>query len=170
MAIGYILARDKQKWIINNYRKKGMKIGANTHIFSNLSSNEPYLVEIGDNVTISTEVKLITHDASPGAILGREVASDFFGKIVIGNHSFIGAGSIILPGVTIGDKCVIGAGSVVTKSVPDGEVWGGCPARFIKSTSDFLRNNEAYIFSVHEIPEEIKKEKINENPDKLIHR
>lgn len=89
---------------------------------------------------------------------------------MIGNHSFIGAGSIILPGVTIGDKCVIGAGSVVTKSVPDGEVWGGCPARFIKSTSDFLRNNEAYIFSVHEIPEEVKKEKINENPDKLIHR
>lgn len=53
-------------------------------------------------------------------------------EVKIGNHSFIGAHSIILKGVQIGDKCIIGAGSVVTKSVPDGEIWAGNPAKFIK--------------------------------------
>lgn len=52
--------------------------------------------------------------------------------IVIGHDCFIGAGSIILKGVTIGDFSIIGAGSVVTKSVPSGEIWAGNPARFVK--------------------------------------
>ena len=45
---------------------------------------------------------------------------------------FIGAHSIILKGVVIGKESIIGAGSVVTKSVPDGEIWGGNPIRFIR--------------------------------------
>ncbi len=52
--------------------------------------------------------------------------------IKIKNGAFIGAHSIILKGVTIGEKSIIGAGSVVTKSVPDGEIWGGNPAKFLK--------------------------------------
>lgn len=52
--------------------------------------------------------------------------------IVIKQDSFIGAHSIILKGVTIGSRSVIAAGAVVTKNVPDDEMWGGCPARFIK--------------------------------------
>lgn len=46
--------------------------------------------------------------------------------------AFIGAGSIILKGVTIGEYSIIGAGSVVCKDVPSGEVWGGNPAHFIR--------------------------------------
>lgn len=46
--------------------------------------------------------------------------------------AFIGARTIILKGVTVGEKAVIAAGSVVTKSVPENEVWGGNPAKFIK--------------------------------------
>ena len=53
-------------------------------------------------------------------------------EIQIGNHSFIGAHSIILKGVTIGEKLMIGAGSVGDKSVPDGEIWGVNPAKIIK--------------------------------------
>lgn len=48
----------------------------------------------------------------------------------------IGAGSVILPGITIGAGAMIGAGSVVTKDVPAGELWQGNPARFVK-TLDF---------------------------------
>jgi acetyltransferase-like isoleucine patch superfamily enzyme len=44
----------------------------------------------------------------------------------------IGAGSVILPGITIGEGAMIGAGSVVTKDVPAGELWFGNPARFIR--------------------------------------
>lgn len=52
--------------------------------------------------------------------------------VAIGHDCFIGAGTIILKGVTIGDYSIIGAGSVVTKSVPSGEIWAGNPARFVK--------------------------------------
>lgn len=52
--------------------------------------------------------------------------------IKIKKYVFIGGGSIILKGVTIGEYSVIGAGSVVVKSVPDREIWGGNPARFIR--------------------------------------
>ena len=46
--------------------------------------------------------------------------------------AFIGARSIILKGVTVGEKSVVAAGSVVTKDVPPSELWGGCPAKFIR--------------------------------------
>ena len=53
-------------------------------------------------------------------------------KTKVCKGSSIGAGSVILPGVTIGEGAVIGAGSVVTKDVPPGELWYGNPARFQK--------------------------------------
>ena len=52
--------------------------------------------------------------------------------VIIKDGAFIGTDCIILKGVTIGEKSVIGAGSVVTKSVPDGEIWAGNPAKFIR--------------------------------------
>lgn len=53
-------------------------------------------------------------------------------SILIKEGAFIGAQSIILKGVTIGKHSVVGAGSVVTKDIPDGEIWGGNPAVFIR--------------------------------------
>ena len=52
--------------------------------------------------------------------------------VLIKKGSFIGTDAIILKGVTIGEKSVIGARSVVTSDVPDGEIWAGNPAKFIK--------------------------------------
>lgn len=53
--------------------------------------------------------------------------------VIIKDHVFIGARSIICKGITIGEKSIIAAGSVVVSSVPPYEMWGGNPARFIKS-------------------------------------
>lgn len=53
-------------------------------------------------------------------------------KVTICEGAFIGAHSIILKGVRIGKYSVVGAGSVITRDIPDGEVWGGNPAKFIK--------------------------------------
>ena len=53
-------------------------------------------------------------------------------EVKIGNNVFIGANTIVLKGVTIGDRSIIGAGSVVTKNIPEDEIWGGNPAKFIR--------------------------------------
>lgn len=52
--------------------------------------------------------------------------------VVIKDYAFIGAHCTILKGVTIGRASIVGAGSVVTKNIPDGEVWAGNPAKFIR--------------------------------------
>lgn len=52
--------------------------------------------------------------------------------VVIKEKAFIGGHSIILKGITIGKEAIVGAGSVVTSDIPDGEIWAGNPARFIK--------------------------------------
>ena len=52
--------------------------------------------------------------------------------VLIKKDCFIGSDCKILKGVVIGEGAVVGAGSVVTKSIPDGEIWAGVPAKFIK--------------------------------------
>lgn len=52
--------------------------------------------------------------------------------VTIKDGAFIGAHCIILKGVTIGERSIVGAGSVVTKSIPDGEIWAGNPAKYIR--------------------------------------
>ena len=55
-------------------------------------------------------------------------------SVIIGDNVFLGSSCIICKGVTIGENAVIAAGSVVVKDIPANEVWGGNPARFIKTT------------------------------------
>jgi serine acetyltransferase len=62
---------------------------------------------------------------------------DCFGKIVVGDNVYIGNCALIMPGVTIGDNVIIGAGSVVTKSIANGMIVGGNPARVISNITDF---------------------------------
>lgn len=157
IQIKSIFSKDKNECINNYYRKQGMKIGRNTHIFTELKSLEPYLISIGDNVTISTEVKILTHDASIGTLCGREKVSDICGEISIGDNTFIGAGAIIMYGTTIGNKCVVAAGAVVTKSIPDGEVWGGNPARKLCNTDVFIEKNMLYGLQLHGLNFEKRK-------------
>lgn len=56
--------------------------------------------------------------------------------IHIKKYAFIGGNTIILKGVTIGERSIVAAGSVVTKDIPDNEIWGGNPAKFIKKVSN----------------------------------
>lgn len=92
-----------------------------------------FLISIGDNVTFSTRVHVLAHDASLKRILGYSKV----GKVSIGNNVFIGANTTILPGISIGDFAIVGAGSVVTKSIPAYEVWAGNPARKICSVGEY---------------------------------
>ncbi len=101
-------------------------------------SAEPYLVTLGNNVFISIDARFICHDGST-LPFRREIPDlELAGEIIVGDNVFIGLGAIILSGVKIGSNCIVGAGSVVTKDIPDNSIYAGVPAKFLKSTDDFL--------------------------------
>lgn len=63
---------------------------------------------------------------------------------MIKDWAYVGAHAQIMPGVTIGEGAMVAAGSIVTKSVPDGMVVAGNPARIICSVDEFLERNVPY--------------------------
>lgn len=90
---------------------------------------------IGDNVMIGGGTMIIDNDFHPLDYADRiSKKNDKINclPIFIKSGAFIGANSIIVKGVTIGNKSILAAGSVLTRDVPDFEIWGGNPARFIK--------------------------------------
>lgn len=99
-------------------------------------------VTIEDDVKIGGDCKIYDTDFHSitynNRIKGHLYDPDIKTKpIIIHEGVFIGAHSIILKGVSIGKHSVVGAGSVVTKSIPDYQVWGGNPAKYIKTLEDF---------------------------------
>ena len=119
-------------------RKKGVKVGEHCRIYIKSWGSEPFLVSIGDHVTVTSGVKFITHDGSTCLVKNAEGQRyQRFAPIQVGSHVFIGVNTIVMPGVTIGSKVVIGAGSVVTKDIPDDSVAVGAPAKVVSSFADF---------------------------------
>jgi len=100
---------------------------------------------IGDNVTISREVMLLTHDyslttalASVGELIPRGGGEVFSIKeINIGKNCFIGARVSILPGTSIGDNVIIGACSVIKGEIPSNSIVVGNPYKVIGQTDKY---------------------------------
>jgi len=103
-----------------------MTIGEGTRISlkARLDFTNPTGVHIGEYTMITPDVHVFTHDF----LRGRHIDTR------IGSNCFIGAGSIILPGVTIGDRCIVAAGSVVNEDIPDRSMVAGNPAKIVKSS------------------------------------
>lgn len=123
--------------------RKGMKIGKGVSLAGKAGvsfGSEPYLIELGDEVRISGNVKFFTHDGGTWAYRDFDGYKDVskFGAIKVGKRTFIGNSVCILPGVTIGERCVIGAGSVVTHNVESGMVVAGNPAKVICTTKEYM--------------------------------
>lgn len=116
----------------------GVKLGKNVYLSTKEFPNEGYLIEIGDCVRVAYGTSFYTH----GGLWSlrkyyKNPNLEQFGKIKIGDYTSIGAHCLIMPGVTIGERCIVAGGSVVTKSVPDGCMVAGNPAKFIGYTEDF---------------------------------
>lgn len=115
-------------------KEKPLKIGRNSYVgmFSILNGYADQL-SIGTHVSIAQNVNIMT-DSGPNA---SDEMQKFFplikGPVEIGDHSWIGANSIIMPNVTLGKFCVVAANSFVNKSFPDFSVIGGNPAKLIKT-------------------------------------
>lgn len=120
--------------------KHGMTLGKNSNILSNckIDSGWPWLVSIGDDVTIAPNVTILAHDASPNVVkCGTKL-----GRVSIGNNVFVGANTTILCNSRIGDNVVIGAGSLVTGEIPSNGVYAGVPAVKIASIEEYREKLE----------------------------
>ena len=161
------LHKDAMELKIEKYRLSGAKIGQDVRAFSAITSAEPYLIRIGNNVTISTGVEFCTHDNS--AIKVFENGTDFIGAIDIGDNSFIGMNSIIMGGVTLPENCIVGAGSVVTKSFDQiGSIIAGNPAKIIGNIESLYERKANNVFNFRKMDYEQKKHCIVEHPEKWI--
>jgi acetyltransferase-like isoleucine patch superfamily enzyme len=109
---------------------KNTKIGKNVFINFDCVFLDLGGITIEDNVLIAPKVSLLSegHPISP-----NERQSLVPGHIHIRKNAWIGAGAMILPGVTVGENAVVAAGAVVSKDVPANTIAGGVPAKIIKS-------------------------------------
>ncbi len=129
---------------IEYLQQHGLTLGAHVDIFSPycFDSIYPGLITVGNYVTISSNVKILAHDASMGYVCSGTCK---IGTVTIGDHVFIGQGTTILCNTRIGDYVVIGAGSVVVGDIPSGSVYAGNPARFIKTIDEFREQHDKCI-------------------------
>ncbi|MFH1642281.1 MAG: acyltransferase [Nanoarchaeota archaeon] len=134
---------------------RGLKIGKNVTIAHTayIDYEYPFLISIGDNCTVSNNVRLLAHDASTFKFVDGYTR---IGKIVINNNCYIGEQSIILPGVTVGSNVLIAAGSLVNKDIPSNSCVAGVPARFYAKFEDFIKGHKEQIksrpsFSYHSL-------------------
>ena len=104
------------------------------------------LISIGKRVTISSNVRILTHDWSLDtvheAFLECEEKDRPLGQIrpiEIGDFSFIGTGAIIMPGAKIGKGVIIGSGSVVRGEIPDFSIAIGNPSKIIGDTREYCK-------------------------------
>lgn len=121
-------------------RKQGVRIGKDCRLLEMnywTFGSEPYLVTIGDHVTIAGGVTFITHDGGVWVFRDRHPDIDLMKPITVGNNVFIGMRAIIMPGVTIGNNSIVGASAVVTRDVPENTVVAGIPARPIKTLDEY---------------------------------
>lgn len=102
-----------------------------------IDANWPWLISVGDDVTLASNVRILAHDASTV----KTGNGTKIGIVRIGNNVFIGADSIILCNTRIGDNVVIGAGSVVTHDVPSNSVYAGNPAKYICSFEEYQQKH-----------------------------
>lgn len=121
---------------VSVYGGENIEIGKN-NVFNKgviLQSCDGANIRLGNNVTLSYGVKLITGNLSVQSLDVSNKRSHTSNSIVIGNNVWVGANAIILPGVEIVNNIIIGAGSVITSSLKEpNAMYAGVPAKKIKS-------------------------------------
>lgn len=117
-------------------RKLGYKVGQNVYLPADLNMTQLFVyyrgdLVIGDRVSIGPGVILLLSSWPNSSKVSKQLrCPEYF--IHIGDDAWIGAGAIIMPGITIGEGAVVGAGAVVTHDVPAHTVVVGNPARILK--------------------------------------
>ena len=116
-------------------RSLGVTVGDGVRIIGmddRTFGSEPFLVSIGDHVTVTGQVQFITHDGGVWVFRNSEPDIQCFRPICVGSNVFIGLRSLILPGVTIGD-------------VPSNSVAAGVPARVVGTVEAYREKVDPYL-------------------------
>lgn len=134
-----------------NFGGRHVHFGSHIYANFNLTLVDDTHIYVGDHTMFGPNVTVATagHPILPEL---REQAYQYNAPVHIGKNCWIGAGTVIVPGVTIGDCVVIGAGSVVTRDIPDRVVAVGNPCRVMRPLSE--RDREFY-FKDKKIPAEL---------------
>jgi len=148
------------------YRRMGVQIGKNCKIQNGVIIDHSHYwhVTIGNYVTLAPHVHILAHDTSTKLPLGYTKIAN----VNIEDNVFVGAQSVILPGITIGENAIVGAGSVVSKSIPANTVYAGNPAKFICTLDEYLdKQKQIFEHSPHfgeeyTVRQQISKEKQEE--------
>lgn len=149
-------------------RARGVKLGEGCRLYSLNFWGEPWLVSIGDRVTITSGVQFITHDGATWLLRDGKGRRYRYAPIEIGSDVFIGANSIILPGVRIGNRVIVGAGSVVNRSIPDNCVVAGVPAKFIRTFGEFEGRGLEEFYSDADMKGETWRERVDSIVDQTM--
>ena len=134
-----------------NWGGSNVHLGKNVYMNFNVTLVDDGEIYIGDHVMIGPNVTIATagHPIDPDL---RRKAMQFNKEVHIGDNVWIGAGSVIVPGVSIGENSVIGAGSVVTKDIPKDVIAVGNPCRVLRKIGE---RDKKYFYKDEEIDLEI---------------
>ena len=161
---------------IEYLKKRGVTVGKNCYVPEPSSVlvdlTAPWLVTMGDNITLTRGVCVLTHDYGwsvlknnstfKGAVIGAQA------PVRIGNNVFVGVNTVITKGVTIADNVIIGAGSVVSKDCESGYVYAGNPASKIMTVEEYALKRESKQFEEARALALCYREKFSCNPPKEI--
>lgn len=110
-------------WYLSKICKMNLADSCRFSLKAKFDRTNPRGIHIGHRTYVAFGVVVFSHD----------MCREFHANTFIGDDCFIGANSIVMPGVRIGDQCIVGAGSVVTKDVPDNCIVAGNPATIIRT-------------------------------------
>ncbi|MBO7326130.1 MAG: sugar O-acetyltransferase [Clostridia bacterium] len=131
----------------SNWGGRNIHFGNNIYGNFNLTLVDDTHIYVGDNTMFGPNVIVATAGHPINAEL-REKSYQYNAPVSIGRNCWIGAGALIMPGVTIGDNVVIGAGSVVTKDIPSNVVAVGNPCRVLRPVGE---KDDIYYFKDNKI-------------------
>lgn len=130
-------------------RRKGVNFKGKPRYISAkvwFDSSDYSLITLGEGITISSNVRILNHDWALDTVhlAFTNIPENYrpIGKVTtieIGDHSFIGTGSILMPGCKIGKSVIIGAGTVVRGEIPDFSIVIGNPGKVIGDSRDYFK-------------------------------
>mgnify|MGYP003297645173 CR=1 FL=1 len=135
----------------SNFGGRNVHFGKDIYANFNLTLVDDTHIYVGDNTMFGPGVTVATagHPIQPEL---RRRGMQYNAPVRIGKNCWIGAETIILPGVTIGDNAVIGAGSIVTRDIPANTVAVGNPCRVLRPVGE---RDDRYYYKDREIPKEL---------------